>query len=70
VSGLMAAAAERQGSANVDERDLKKDMRPDWVVRSVPAGMVASRKERRTWKVYVEGSWDVVGGMSWTVAAR
>jgi hypothetical protein len=66
----MAAAAERQGSANVEERALKKDMRPDWVVKSVPAGMVVSRKERRTWKVYVEGSWDVVGGMSWTVAAR
>jgi hypothetical protein len=54
----------------VEERDLKKDTRPGCVVRSVPAGMVASRKERRTWKVYVEGSWDVVGGMSWTVAAR
>jgi hypothetical protein len=66
----MAAAAERQGSANVEERDLKKDIRPDWVERSVPAGMVVSRKERRTWKVYVEGSWDGVGGMSWTVAAR
>jgi hypothetical protein len=67
VSSAMARAAELQGSAKVELRDLKKDIRADCEVRSaweVPAGRDVSVKERRTWKVYVAGSWGVEAGIS------
>jgi hypothetical protein len=70
VPSAMARVAERHGSAKVEPRDLKKDIRADCVVRSVkevPVGREVSVKERSIWKVYVAGSSGVEAGMSWTV---
>jgi hypothetical protein len=60
-----AAPAERQGSEYEAARLLKKDIRPEGVVRSVPAGTESLVQDCRTWKVHVEGSEEGLG-TSWT----